>query len=169
VEAEGMRGLYRGLGPALASIMPVAGVDLAVFNTLKERYIAWERENRRNSNPLDSAEKPNGVSSEQPVQLPVSVSLGIGATAALSGGLLGYPLTVVRTRLITQHMASGVRGHQQFCYNGAVDALFQIWQHEGLRGLYRGQVPSLMKSLPAISIGYVTFEQTRGILDSVQE
>ena len=97
------------------------------------------------------------------VQLPVSVSLGIGAAAALSGGLIGYPLTVVRTRLITQNMTTTLG---QYRYNGAVDALLQIWEHEGIRGLYRGQVPSLMKSLPAISIGYGTFEATRNLLDS---
>ena len=54
----------------------------------------------------------------------------------------------------------------QYRYNGALDALLQIWQHEGMRGLYRGQVPSLMKSRPAISIGYGTFEATRNVLDS---
>lgn len=167
VAADGLRGLYRGLGPALASIMPVAGVDLTVFNTLKERYIAWEQENQ----PLQSPERSHGRST-QPTQLPIPVSLGIGATAALAGGLLGYPLTVVRTRLITQHMASGDCGRPptlgQFRYTGAVDALVQIWQREGVRGLYRGQVPSLMKSLPAVSIGYCTFEATRSLLDSFQ-
>lgn len=154
---EGVRGLYRGLGPALAMIMPIAGVDLAVFNTLKERYIAWEQENRRREQPLQPPGRTAGV------QLPVSVSLGIGAAAALSGGLIGYPLTVVRTRLITQNMTTTLG---QYRYNGAVDALLQIWEHEGIRGLYRGQVPSLMKSLPAISIGYGTFEATRNLLDS---
>jgi solute carrier family 25 phosphate transporter 23/24/25/41 len=167
---DGVRGLYRGLGPALASIMPVAGVDLAVFNTLKEHYVAWEQENRRRRQSLLQPQEVPEDSSVQPVRLPVSVSLLIGASAALAGGLIGYPLTVVRTRLITQNMVSGDIGGRpafgQYRYNGALDALLQIWQHEGMRGLYRGQVPSLMKSLPAISIGYGTFEATRNVLDS---
>jgi solute carrier family 25 phosphate transporter 23/24/25/41 len=170
IAGDGMRGLYRGLGPALASIMPVAGVDLAVFNTLKEQYIAWEQENRRRRHSLLQPHEVPETASAKPVQLPVSVSLLIGASAALAGGLIGYPLTVVRTRLITQNMVSGDLGRGsalgQYRYNGAVDALLQIWQHEGIRGLYRGQVPSLMKSLPAISIGYGTFEATRNVLDS---
>ena len=36
--------------------------------------------------------------------------------------------------------------------------IHQIWRQEGIRGLYRGQVPSLMKSLPAISIGTVQYD-----------
>lgn len=168
VATDGLRGLYRGLGPALASIMPVAGVDLAVFNTLKERYIAWEQKTRRQLEPLQSPEQNKGLGTQLPVQLPVPVSLGIGATAALAGGLIGYPLAVVRTRLITQHMASDIAISGRYRYTGAVDALWFIWQNEGVRGLYRGQVPSLMKSLPAISVGYGTFETIRNLLDSGQ-
>ncbi|KAL8425827.1 hypothetical protein Efla_004326 [Eimeria flavescens] len=35
----GVRRLYRGLGPSLLGIVPYAGIDLAVFETLKEAYI----------------------------------------------------------------------------------------------------------------------------------
>ena len=35
----GFRRLYRGIGPSLLGIVPYAGIDLAVFETLKEAYI----------------------------------------------------------------------------------------------------------------------------------
>ncbi|XP_026194277.1 uncharacterized protein LOC34623564 [Cyclospora cayetanensis] len=35
----GLRRLYRGLGPSLLGIIPYAGIDLAVFETLKEAYL----------------------------------------------------------------------------------------------------------------------------------
>lgn len=35
----GIRRLYRGLGPSLLGIIPYAGIDLAVFETLKSLYV----------------------------------------------------------------------------------------------------------------------------------
>ena len=50
-------------------------------------------------------------------------------------------------------------------YSSAMGCLTAIWREEGLRGLYRGQVPSLLKTVPAISIGYGVFELTRNLLE----
>merc|ERR1712232_268334 len=36
---ESVRGLYKGLGPALLAIVPASGIDLAVYNTLRARYM----------------------------------------------------------------------------------------------------------------------------------
>ena len=158
IRHEGVRGLYQGLGPALLGIMPVAGVDLTTFNTCKEWYLARQRR-------LEGAAAPQ--------QLPLHVSIGLGAVAAVSGGVVGYPLTVVRTRLQVQTMTAPEPLAQsptgtalQPRYANAFDVFAQIWRRDGLRGLYRGQVPSLMKTVPAISIGYGTFEFTRNVLEA---
>lgn len=37
----GLRQLYRGLGPSLLGIIPYAGIDLALFDTLKNLYISF--------------------------------------------------------------------------------------------------------------------------------
>lgn len=37
---EGPKGLFRGLGASLGGIVPYAGVDLSVFFTLKETWLA---------------------------------------------------------------------------------------------------------------------------------
>jgi hypothetical protein len=36
-----------------------------------------------------------------------------------------------------------------------------IWQADGLRGLYRGIIPNFMKVIPAVSISYVVYEKLR--------
>ena len=160
IRREGVRGLYQGLGPALLGIMPVAGVDLATFNTCKERYLARQR-------------RLEGAAAQQQQQLPLHMSIGLGAVAAVCGGVVGYPLTVVRTRLQVQAMTAPEPLAQsptgtalQPRYANAFDVFAQIWRRDGLRGLYRGQVPSLMKTVPAISIGYGTFEFTRNVLEA---
>jgi solute carrier family 25 phosphate transporter 23/24/25/41 len=39
-----------------------------------------------------------------------------------------------------------------------------IWQADGVRGLYRGIVPNFMKVIPAVSISYVVYEKLRTAL-----
>ena len=36
--------------------------------------------------------------------------------------------------------------------------LKEIWQNEGLVGLYRGLVPNILKVIPAVSISYLVYE-----------
>lgn len=62
-----------------------------------------------------------------------SVSGGVGATSV-------YPLNLVRTRL----QASGSSGHPQR-YTGIVDVAHRTWIQEGVRGFYRGLLPTLAK------------------------
>ena len=40
---NGFRGLYRGLVPSVLGIIPYAGIDLMVFFTLKERWVAQNK------------------------------------------------------------------------------------------------------------------------------
>lgn len=44
-------------------------------------------------------------------------------------------------------------------------ATFQgIVKEEGFRGLYRGLLPNFLKVIPAVSIGYVMYEQLKLLL-----
>jgi solute carrier family 25 phosphate transporter 23/24/25/41 len=40
---NGIKGLYRGLVPSVLGIVPYAGIDLMVFFTLKERWVAQNK------------------------------------------------------------------------------------------------------------------------------
>ena len=39
-----------------------------------------------------------------------------------------------------------------------------IYRNEGIRGLYRGITPNFMKVIPAVSIGYVVYENVKRTL-----
>ena len=47
---------------------------------------------------------------------------------------------------------------------GMVDTLRTIVRDEGPRGLYRGLLPNFLKVIPAVSIGYVVYEQLKHLL-----
>jgi len=84
VAMEGPRALYKGVGVALLAIVPAAGIDLCVYNTLRERYQSRRKQNGNK----------DGV--------PIMVALSFGVMSSLSGAVVAYPLTLVRTRLIAQ-------------------------------------------------------------------
>ena len=63
---------------------------------------------------------------------------------------MSYPLALIRTRL--QAQGSGGR---PVLYTGTVDCARAIYTAHGVRGLYAGIGPNMLKAVPAISIGYV--------------
>ncbi|KDO34933.1 hypothetical protein SPRG_00995 [Saprolegnia parasitica CBS 223.65] len=136
VQKDGVAGLYRGLTPSLLGIVPYAGVDLALFFTMKEAYI----------NKYDHAPSVGHV-------------LLFGAASSTCGQIVSYPLQVVRTKL----QAQGMKG-RHVVYSGMRDCLVKIVQAHGIWGLYRGILPNFMKSVPAISISYAVFESVKNAL-----
>jgi solute carrier family 25 (mitochondrial phosphate transporter), member 23/24/25/41 len=134
---EGFRGLYKGLVPSLAGVVPYAGVDLATFTWLKELYSS-----------KNNSKEPG-----------ILMLLSCGAVSSTCGTLVSYPLALVRTRLQSQ----GVGG-RPILYTGMVDCFSKTFQNEGFKGLFRGLSPNLLKSIPAISISYAVYETTKKYL-----
>jgi len=77
-QREGASVFFRGYIPNLLGIIPYAGIDLAVYETLKK---SWLR------NHLET-DKPS-----------VWILLGCGTVSSTCGQIASYPLALVRTRL----------------------------------------------------------------------
>jgi solute carrier family 25 phosphate transporter 23/24/25/41 len=58
---------------------------------------------------------------------------------------------------------SGV-GYQ---YKSVLDAITMIVSQEGLRGLYKGIVPNLLKVAPSMASSWLSFEMTRDFFVSL--
>nr|XP_057926201.1 calcium-binding mitochondrial carrier protein SCaMC-2-A [Doryrhamphus excisus] len=130
---EGLAAFYKGYLPNMLGIIPYAGIDLAVYETLKNRYL-----------------QQHGTSDPG-----VVVLLACGTVSSTCGQLTSYPLALVRTRMQAQ-AANG--GGQQATMTGLFK---QILQAEGPSGLYRGLAPNLLKVIPAVSISYVVYEHLK--------
>ncbi|XP_070493235.1 mitochondrial adenyl nucleotide antiporter SLC25A24 [Chironomus tepperi] len=146
---EGLRSFYRGYIPNILGIIPYAGIDLAVYETLKKKYLS------------------NHTDQEVPQ---VWLLLACGSISSSLGQFCSYPLALVRTRLQAQTVATtsfnvNVAGIS-FTQQGKVpkqeptmSSVFkQIIQKEGPAGLYRGITPNFVKVLPAVSISYLVYE-----------
>lgn len=134
---EGVLGFYRGYIPNLLGILPYAGIDLAIYETLKRQFMA------RSSNGSEPG-------------APVLVVCAIASSSC--GQLASYPLTLVRTRLQANLAVEGV-----VC--DTMSGTFRaIVSSDGFLGLYRGIAANFMKVAPAVSLSYVVYEKTRGVL-----
>ncbi|XP_068576999.1 calcium-binding mitochondrial carrier protein SCaMC-2-A [Cebidichthys violaceus] len=134
-QREGLGAFYKGYVPNMLGIIPYAGIDLAVYETLKNNYL-----------------QRYGINGTDPG---VMVLLACGTVSSTCGQLASYPLALVRTRMQAQ---AAIEGSQQVTMSG----LFrQILQTEGPTGLYRGLAPNFLKVIPAVSISYVVYERLK--------
>ncbi|XP_064346623.1 mitochondrial adenyl nucleotide antiporter SLC25A25 isoform X9 [Camelus dromedarius] len=132
---EGMSAFYKGYVPNMLGIIPYAGIDLAVYETLKNAWL-----------------QRYAVNSADPG---VFVLLACGTMSSTCGQLASYPLALVRTRMQAQ---ASIEGAPEV----TMSSLFkQILRTEGAFGLYRGLAPNFMKVIPAVSISYVVYENLK--------
>ncbi|KAK9804762.1 hypothetical protein WJX72_003881 [[Myrmecia] bisecta] len=130
---EGYRAFFRGITPCMLGILPYAGLDIAAFELMKEHL---------HGQYADDA--------------PPAYLLAAGMLSSTGAQLVSYPLGLVRTRL----QAQGIGG-EPLKYSGMLDVFRKTIRHEGVRGLYKGLMPNLMKIAPAAGISWVVFEKAK--------
>ncbi|KAI0779851.1 mitochondrial carrier [Fomes fomentarius] len=133
-EEGGFRALYRGLIPTAMGVAPYVGINFASYEALRGIIT------------------PPGKSS-------VHRKLLCGALAGSVSQTLTYPFDVLRRKMqVTGMNALGIK------YNGALDALQSILRNEGVKGLYRGLWPNLLKVAPSIATSFFTYELVKELL-----
>uniref|UniRef100_A0A8C1HCN0 Solute carrier family 25 member 23a n=1 Tax=Cyprinus carpio carpio TaxID=630221 RepID=A0A8C1HCN0_CYPCA len=138
LQKEGVLAFYKGYLPNMLGIIPYAGIDLAVYETLKNAWLQRHTEGSPHPGVL--------------------VLVGCGTVSSTCGQLASYPLALIRTRMQAQ---ASVKGAPQL----SMLTLFRsIVAQEGVVGLYRGIAPNFLKVIPAVSISYVVYEHMRKVL-----
>ncbi|KAJ4483477.1 mitochondrial carrier domain-containing protein [Lentinula aciculospora] len=137
-EEGGIRGLYRGLVATAFGVAPYVGINFAAYELLRGIIT------------------PPGKNS-------VTRKLTCGALAGSISQTLTYPFDVLRRKMQVTGMKSSALGVK---YTGAWDALFGIVRTEGVRGLYRGLWPNLLKVAPSIATSFFTYELVKELLIS---
>jgi len=139
--ADGVAGLFMGLKPSLLGIIPYAGVDLAVYGTVRDMYVR---------------KYPNS----QPGDIMV---LCMGAFSSFCGQIIAYPMQLVRTKM----QGSGAPGMP--VYSGMGDCFRKVVSQDGVSGFYKGIGANFMKGIPAIAIGYVAYERARIFVQGIKD
>lgn len=136
--ANGIVAFYRGLPMGLAGMFPYAAIDLGTFEYLKRTLIAREI-------------KLHGGHEEDATPNNFTLAL-MGGFSGAFGASVVYPMNLLRTRLQSQGTASHPR-----TYTGIMDVTRQTLKGEGVRGLFKGLTPNLLKVVPAVSIVSIPF------------
>lgn len=132
----GFLALYRGIIPTVAGVAPYVGLNFMVYESMRQ-YLTKDGE----QNP-SAARK-----------------LLAGAVSGAVAQTFTYPFDVLRRRFQINTM-SGM-GYQ---YKSLADAIRVIVTEEGLRGLYKGVAPNLLKVAPSMASSWLSFEICRDAL-----
>lgn len=136
---------YRGLPMGLAGMFPYSAIDLATFEYLKRLVVTKKAKARR--------------CHEEDVPLGNFATGVIGAFSGALSATMVYPVNLLRTRL----QAQGTVLHPP-TYDGIMDVTRKTLQGEGVRGLFKGVTPNLLKVAPAVSISYIVYENSKAVL-----
>ncbi|TKA73996.1 hypothetical protein B0A49_03887 [Cryomyces minteri] len=137
----GFLALYRGIVPTVAGVAPYVGLNFMVYESVR---VYFTPEGERNPTAIGK--------------------LGAGAISGAVAQTCTYPFDVLRRRFQINTM-SGI-GYQ---YKSIFDAIRVIVAQEGVKGLYKGIAPNLLKVAPSMASSWLSFEMTRDFFISLRE
>eukprot|EP01091_Cochliopodium_minus_P005865 TRINITY_DN15759_c0_g1_i1.p1 TRINITY_DN15759_c0_g1~~TRINITY_DN15759_c0_g1_i1.p1 ORF type:complete len:303 (-),score=66.20 TRINITY_DN15759_c0_g1_i1:4-912(-) len=125
IKEEGVLQLWKGNGANVVRIIPVYALKFSLNDTFR-----------------DLVRRPNQNINEMEIhQMMLS-----GSLAGLFQNTLTYPLEVIRTRLTLGEGLSSIK------YNGIIHCFRHTVQHEGVKSLYKGIVPTWISGAPYVGL-----------------
>uniref|UniRef100_A0A7N0V8Z2 Mitochondrial carnitine/acylcarnitine carrier-like protein n=1 Tax=Kalanchoe fedtschenkoi TaxID=63787 RepID=A0A7N0V8Z2_KALFE len=135
VAAEGAGGLYKGMGAPLATVAAFNAVLFSVRGQLESL-----------------------LRSEPGKPLTISQQVVCGAGAGVAVGFLACPTELLKCRLQAQSaLATGV-GAVAVKYGGPMDVARHVVSEAGVRGLFKGLVPTLAREIPGNAAMFGVYE-----------
>ncbi|XP_065860424.1 nicotinamide adenine dinucleotide transporter 1, chloroplastic [Euphorbia lathyris] len=107
------------------------------------------------------------VDSHAPNPRGLLCNAGAGAAAGVIAATFVCPLDVIKTRLQVHGLPKFENGRIKRSL--IVGSLEQIFQKEGLRGMYRGLSPTVLALLPNWAVYFTMYEQLKSVLSSSDE
>ncbi|KAL2355604.1 mitochondrial folate transporter/carrier [Cryomyces antarcticus] len=130
---DGIRGMYRGLGPMLLGYLPTWAVYMSVYDSSREYYYTQ-------------------VENKWSARVFASITAGACST------LVTNPIWVIKTRLMSQVSARATdAARPPWHYNSTLDAARKMYTTEGLRAFYSGLSPALL-GLTHVAIQFPLYE-----------
>ncbi|KAF2759475.1 mitochondrial folate transporter-like protein/carrier [Pseudovirgaria hyperparasitica] len=130
---DGLRGMYRGLGPMLLGYLPTWAVYMSVYDSSKDFYYTQ-------------------VDNKWFARIYASVTAGACSTLATN------PIWVIKTRLMSQVSERASKEHRTpWHYKSTFDAAKKMYRTEGFLAFYSGLTPALL-GLTHVAIQFPLYE-----------
>ncbi|KAH8596507.1 mitochondrial folate transporter-like protein/carrier [Bisporella sp. PMI_857] len=131
---EGLRGMYRGLGPIILGYLPTWAVWFTVYGKSKGFFLQY------NDNPN-------------------IVNFWSSIVAGASSTMVTNPIWVIKTRLMSQVSRRATSGGARppWHYKSTFDAAKKMYQTEGILSFYSGLTPALL-GLTHVAIQFPAYE-----------
>ncbi|PON45348.1 Mitochondrial substrate/solute carrier [Parasponia andersonii] len=141
--AEGPRGLYKGMGAPLATVAAFNAVLFSVRGQMEAL-----------------------LRSEPGVPLTVNQQIICGAGAGVAVSILACPTELIKCRLQAQSaLADSASAGVAVKYGGPLDVARQVLRSEGgVRGLFKGLVPTLAREVPGNAVMFGVYEAVKQYL-----
>ena len=138
-QQHGWRGFYAGVGPAVGQVVPYTGLSFWIYETLMAM---------------------SSSSSQQKTGDPAFC----GAVSGAVSKTIVYPLDTAKKRLQAQaFFMAGTEYH----YHNTVDCILTMIRSEGIMSLYRGYIPSVLKTSLSTSLTFYLFNTTQRLISTV--
>ncbi|GAB6031327.1 hypothetical protein CHUAL_009114 [Chamberlinius hualienensis] len=139
---EGAKSLYKGLVPTVLQIMPHSGIQFCVYTSL----VSYSKHVTMRSSPFAS--------------VGWFESMVFGGVAGIVAKFVVYPLDLIKKRLQVQGFEEARKKFGKIgVYRGLCDCMVKIVRSEGIRGLYKGLLPSVIKASVATGCTFCVYEQ----------
>jgi len=141
---RGLPGFYAGSAPAVVQIVPYMGLNFAIYD-----FLITQGDDQRSS-------KSVGLS---------------GYAGSISGAvskIIVYPMDTIKKRIQIQSVF-GAPTSTGVIYDGMWDCLATTIRTEGVFGLYRGLVPSVLKTTLGSGLSFTFFRSTKNLLESIHD
>uniref|UniRef100_A0A673BMV8 Solute carrier family 25 member 24, like n=1 Tax=Sphaeramia orbicularis TaxID=375764 RepID=A0A673BMV8_9TELE len=136
---ESLSSIYRGFKPSILCMIPYAGVECAVHQSIMN----WAK-----SDPAYNSE---------------SKLFFFSFVAFASGQITSYPLAVIRTQQQAQAFNSNARAT-----SSVLQGLIGIYENHGFRGYYSGMGASFVRAIPCALINYTLTRKFENVFSSVE-
>lgn len=135
-QEEGVKGLYRGVGPTVQRAAVLAGVLLPSYDLCKKTFLGWGLDDRITAHFM------------------ASFCAGLLGTAATN------PMDVLKSRMMNQ---SVLKQHSTptHIYNSSFHCFVTTLRTEGPLALYKGFIPAYLRLGPWNIIFFITYEKLK--------
>lgn len=134
----GFLALYRGIVPTTLGVAPYVAINFSLYEQIRDHMDSIPE---KYNNPL--------------------WKLSAGAFSSFVGGIIIYPLDLLRKRYQVASMAEGELGFQ---YRSVLHALYSIFKYEGFIGAYKGLSANLYKIVPSMAVSWVCYDYLKKLI-----